>query len=120
MLAGGLAGTNIGVDVVKLLRSAGLFELVVSLTYVIFLGIVGTLILVEGVNASRQVRVSGASAGAQVRSARLDRRLAVQNAVSAIEGSTLSVRATGRHRHVRRLHVGNHGHPAAASSSFRR
>ncbi len=50
MLAGGLAGTYIGVDVVRLLRSTGLFELTVSLTYVIFLGVVGTIILVEGIN----------------------------------------------------------------------
>jgi uncharacterized protein len=59
MLAGGLAGTYIGVDVVRLLRSAGLFELTVSLTYVIFLGIVGTIILVEGVNSSRQAQMPG-------------------------------------------------------------
>ncbi len=62
MLAGGLAGTYVGVAVVKLLRSAGLFELTVSLTYVIFLGIVGTIILVEGINSSRQAQVPGGSA----------------------------------------------------------
>ena len=54
MLAGGLAGTYIGVDVVRLLRSTGLFELTVSLTYVIFLGVVGTIILVEGINTRRR------------------------------------------------------------------
>lgn len=62
MLAGGLAGTYIGVEIVKLLRRAGLFELTVSLTYVIFLGIVGTIILVEGINSSRQAQVTGAGA----------------------------------------------------------
>jgi uncharacterized protein len=60
MLAGGLAGTYIGVDVVRLLRSTGLFELTVSLTYVIFLGVVGTIILVEGINSSRQAQIHGA------------------------------------------------------------
>jgi uncharacterized membrane protein YfcA len=61
MLAGGLIGTFIGVEAVRLLRKAGLFELTVSLSYVTFLGVVGTLILIEGVNAWRQARISGAA-----------------------------------------------------------
>jgi uncharacterized membrane protein YfcA len=59
MLVAGLVGTAIGVDVVRLLRKAGLFELTVSLTYVTFLGVVGTLTLIEGINAWRHVQSSG-------------------------------------------------------------
>jgi uncharacterized protein len=62
MLAGGLAGTYLGVATVKLLRSAGFFDLTVSLLYVVFLGVVGTLIFVEGFNASRQVKATGSVA----------------------------------------------------------
>jgi uncharacterized membrane protein YfcA len=51
MLTAGLFGTALGVEVVRLLRRAGLFELTVSLTYVTFLGVVGTLVLIEGINA---------------------------------------------------------------------
>lgn len=59
MLAAGLVGTAIGVDVVRLLRKAGLFELTVSLTYVTFLGVVGTLTLIEGINTWRHVQTAG-------------------------------------------------------------
>lgn len=59
MLSGGLIGTYIGVEAVRLLRSAGLFEVANSLAYVIFLGAVGTLILIEGINAWRISQMSG-------------------------------------------------------------
>ncbi|MBS0232795.1 MAG: sulfite exporter TauE/SafE family protein [Proteobacteria bacterium] len=62
MLGGSLAGTYLGVSAVKILRVAGYFELTVSLMYVIFLGVVGTIILVEGINASRQVHAGGGTA----------------------------------------------------------
>ena len=56
MLTAGLVGTALGVEVVRLLRRAGLFELTVSLTYVTFLGVVGTLIVIEGINAWRRAQ----------------------------------------------------------------
>lgn len=59
MLTAGLVGTALGVEVVRLLRTAGLFELTVSLTYVTFLGVVGTLVLIEGINAWRQEQSGG-------------------------------------------------------------
>lgn len=59
MLAGGLAGTYLGVAAVKILRQAGFFDLTISLIYVVFLGVVGTFILVEGINASRQATAAG-------------------------------------------------------------
>lgn len=54
MLTGGLVGTVIGVEAVRLLRKAGQFDLAISLTYVTFLGVIGTLMLIEGVNAWRK------------------------------------------------------------------
>lgn len=59
MLVAGLVGTAIGVEVVRLLRKVGLFELTISLTYVTFLGVVGTLTLVEGINSWRHVQSTG-------------------------------------------------------------
>jgi uncharacterized membrane protein YfcA len=44
---------------VRLLRKVGLFELTISLTYVTFLGVVGTLTLVEGINSWRHVQSTG-------------------------------------------------------------
>jgi len=54
LLAGGVFGSFIGVEVVKILRQIGQFELFVSLTYVTFLGIVGTLMLIEALNTIRK------------------------------------------------------------------
>ncbi|MBA2125526.1 permease [Hyphomicrobium methylovorum] len=61
MLSAGVVGTIIGVEVVRLLRKAGMFELVVSLAYVTFLGAVGTLILIEGLQARRRSKATGGS-----------------------------------------------------------
>ncbi|WP_045837002.1 sulfite exporter TauE/SafE family protein [Hyphomicrobium sp. 99] len=63
MLAGGIAGSYVGVAFVKVLTARGLFELTVSLTYVIFLGVVGTIILIEGINTSRKTRTAGSASG---------------------------------------------------------
>jgi uncharacterized protein len=54
MLVGGLIGTLIGVEVVRLLRKAGQFDLAVSLCYVTFLGVIGALMMIESVNAWRK------------------------------------------------------------------
>ncbi|MEM1306054.1 MAG: sulfite exporter TauE/SafE family protein [Pseudomonadota bacterium] len=62
LLAGGLVGSVFGVQLVKLLRAAGQFELVVALSYVTFLGVVGSLMLVESLNTIRKTR-AGAPAG---------------------------------------------------------
>lgn len=56
MCAGGLAGSVVGVEVVRLLRRAGQFDLVISLTYVTFLGVIGALMLVESLSAWRQAK----------------------------------------------------------------
>lgn len=56
MCAGGLAGSIVGVEVVRILRRAGQFDLVISLTYVTFLGVIGALMLVESLTAWRQAK----------------------------------------------------------------
>lgn len=56
LLAGGIVGTVLGVRVVGTLRSLGQFELFVSLCYVTFLGIIGTLMLIESASALRKAR----------------------------------------------------------------
>jgi uncharacterized protein len=62
MLSGGLAGTAIGVETVRLLRRAGYFDLVVSLSYVTFLGVIGALMMIESINAWRRAKTGAASA----------------------------------------------------------
>ena len=54
LLAGGLVGSVLGVLTVKLLRETGQFDLVVTLCYVVMLGAVGALMLVESVATIRQ------------------------------------------------------------------
>lgn len=57
MLFGGLIGTYVGVDVVRVMRRLGQFDLMVSLSYVTFLGVIGTLMFIESLNAWRQVQL---------------------------------------------------------------
>ncbi|MFN3868376.1 MAG: sulfite exporter TauE/SafE family protein [Hyphomicrobiaceae bacterium] len=56
LLIGGIIGSAIGVQVVKILRQIGQFELFVSLTYVTFLGIIGTLMMIEALNTIRKTQ----------------------------------------------------------------
>lgn len=59
LLAGGAVGSTIGVSVFSFLRGLGQIDLAISLAYVLFLGTVGALMLVESVNAMRQTAQSG-------------------------------------------------------------
>jgi uncharacterized membrane protein YfcA len=54
LLAGGIVGSTVGIYVFSLLRSLGQLDLFISLLYVVFLGLVGGLMLVESVNAIRR------------------------------------------------------------------
>lgn len=54
LLAGGLAGATVGIWVFSLLRRLGQLDLIISLMYVLFLGTVGGLMLLESVNAMRR------------------------------------------------------------------
>jgi uncharacterized membrane protein YfcA len=56
LLAGGLAGSAAGVQLFALLRELGQVDLVVSLCYVVMLGSIGVLMLIEGVQALRRSR----------------------------------------------------------------
>lgn len=58
LLAGGLVGSAIGVQLFAMLRKLGQVELLVSLCYVVFLGAVGTLMFIESVNALRKTRTA--------------------------------------------------------------
>ena len=51
LLAGGLVGASVGIFLFTLLRDLGQLDLIISLLYVTFLGIVGGLMLVESVNS---------------------------------------------------------------------
>jgi hypothetical protein len=54
LLAGGLIGAAAGVQLFALLRRYGQFELVVSLLYVVLLGTIGALMLLESLRALRR------------------------------------------------------------------
>lgn len=56
LLIGGLAGATVGIWIFSFLRRLGQLDLVISLLYVLFLGSVGSLMLVESVNAIRKTR----------------------------------------------------------------
>ncbi|MBM3524204.1 MAG: sulfite exporter TauE/SafE family protein [Alphaproteobacteria bacterium] len=59
LLVGGLVGSTLGVQLFKFLRNVGQIDLIISLAYVIILGLIGTLMLIESVNALRQAQKTG-------------------------------------------------------------
>ena len=57
LLLGGMLGSSLGVWLFKLLREVGQIDVVISLCFVVFLGIIGTLMLLESGRALlRQIR----------------------------------------------------------------
>lgn len=54
LLVGGLFGAAVGVQIFKILREKGQVELLVTLSYVVFLGIVGGLMFIESLRALRR------------------------------------------------------------------
>ena len=58
LLLGGLSGSTLGVILFSVLRELGQIDLVISLAYVVFLGIVGLLMLYESVGVMRQRRTA--------------------------------------------------------------
>jgi len=54
LLIGGLSGATVGIWIFSLLRRLGQLDLFISLLYVVFLGTVGGLMLLESVNAMRR------------------------------------------------------------------
>jgi uncharacterized membrane protein YfcA len=59
LLAGGIVGSVVGVQLVGSLRRLGLFDFFVAICYVTFLGVIGTLMLIESINAMRKTRRGG-------------------------------------------------------------
>jgi uncharacterized membrane protein YfcA len=62
LLAGGIVGSVFGVQLVGSLRRHGLFDFFVAVCYVTFLGVIGTLMLIESLNTMRKVRGGAAIA----------------------------------------------------------
>jgi len=60
LLVGGLFGAAIGVQVFAMLRAMGQVDLLVKLSYVVFLGVIGGLMFFESLNAIRKTRKAGA------------------------------------------------------------
>ncbi|MEM9524547.1 MAG: sulfite exporter TauE/SafE family protein [Pseudomonadota bacterium] len=60
LLAGGLVGAGIGVLIFNQLRDMGQVDLLVRLSYVLFLGVIGVLMLVESLGAIRRARLPSA------------------------------------------------------------
>lgn len=61
LLVGGLFGAAIGVQVFNILKDAGQVDLLVKIFYVVFLGIIGTLMFVESLRALNKSRKGGTS-----------------------------------------------------------
>ncbi|MGR3433612.1 MAG: sulfite exporter TauE/SafE family protein [Shimia sp.] len=62
LLIGGLAGAALGVVIFNALKALGQVDLLVRLCYVVFLGVVGSLMFVESLNALRRARRVGPTA----------------------------------------------------------
>ncbi|MCV6593793.1 MAG: sulfite exporter TauE/SafE family protein [Silicimonas sp.] len=56
LLIGGLIGAALGVQLFNTLKAMGQVDLLVKLSYVVFLGIIGALMFVESLNAIRKTR----------------------------------------------------------------
>lgn len=54
LVVGGVIGSAIGVSLMKILRQVGQFDLFVALSYVLFLGAVGALMMIESVGTIRK------------------------------------------------------------------
>ncbi len=59
LLIGGLIGAGLGVVVFNYLKSLGQVDLLVTLCYVIFLGVIGSLMFVESLRALRKAKKGG-------------------------------------------------------------
>ena len=63
LLAGGLVGSTLGVEIFAALRALGQIDLVVRLSFIVFLGIIGLLMFIESIIAIRRARMPGARRG---------------------------------------------------------
>lgn len=63
LLAGGLFGSTIGVSLFALLRELGQIDVVIKLSFIVFLGIIGSLMLFESIRSILRARLPGARRG---------------------------------------------------------
>jgi len=61
LLIGGVIGSSFGVWLFTFLKGLGQIDLVIKLSYVVFLGIIGTLMLIESINAMRKSKARAPS-----------------------------------------------------------
>lgn len=62
LLGGGLLGATLGMFVFNYLKHLGQVDLAVQLCYVVFLGLIGTLMFIESLRAIRRSRAAGGTA----------------------------------------------------------
>ncbi len=67
LLVGGIIGSVLGVQLVKLLREIGQVDLVIKLTYVTMLSIIGTMMFLESINTLRKAKKAGGKAAPERR-----------------------------------------------------
>jgi uncharacterized membrane protein YfcA len=63
LMIGGVIGSSLGVVLFSFLRSIGQIDLVIKLSYIVFLGIIGMLMLVESLRTIMRTRKAGAVRG---------------------------------------------------------
>lgn len=63
LLAGGVVGSSLGVLLFSILRDIGQIDLVIKLSYVVFLGFIGGMMLLESIRAILRTRQAGARRG---------------------------------------------------------
>ena len=63
LMAGGVIGSSLGVALFSFLQSIGQIDLVIQLSYVVFLGIIGSLMLTESIRTIIRSRKPGAVRG---------------------------------------------------------
>ncbi|MCB1461463.1 MAG: sulfite exporter TauE/SafE family protein [Nitratireductor sp.] len=59
LLVGGLLGSGVGVLAYTLLRKAGQLDLIIAIMYVVFLGSIGSLMVIESLRARKRVKAGG-------------------------------------------------------------
>lgn len=59
LLVGGICGSAVGIVIFSSLRQAGQLDLIISILYVVFLGTIGSLMVIESLNAIRKSRAEG-------------------------------------------------------------
>ena len=85
LLAGGIVGSLFGVQLVGILRRLGLFDFFVSVCYVTFLGVIGTLMLIESAQHHAQGARRRRRSAAPLGPAQLDPRPAAEDALPALQ-----------------------------------